>query len=157
MGKLSHRPTTLKAANAFVAAHHRHNKPPRGCKFALEAIVDGEVVGVAIVGRPVARSLDDGMTLEVLRCCVKDEAPRNVASYLYGAVRRVWQTWGGARIITYNLDTESGATLRAAGFLLVAKTRAAPAGWGRKSRERTNAAIYAAKKNRWQLDLFAGV
>ncbi len=153
-GKLTHRPATLRSAQAFVASHHRHNKAPRGAKYAIEAVFGGEVVGVCIVGRPVSRHLDDGATVEVLRCCIRPDAPRNSASYLYGAARRVWQSWGGSKVITYNLQSESGDSLRGAGFVLVAQTKSEPKGWGRKGRERATATIYAQRKNRWQLDLF---
>lgn len=79
-------PLTLRAANAFVARHHRHAGPTRGMKFALGAQQAGRLVGVAIVGRPLARALDDGATLEVLRLCTTG-AP-NACSFLYGAARR---------------------------------------------------------------------
>lgn len=32
---LSIRPLTLKQANAYVAAHHRHNKPVVGHRFSI--------------------------------------------------------------------------------------------------------------------------
>ena len=152
--KLSHRPATIRGAQAFVNVHHRHNSPPRGARFALEAVFGGEVVGVVIVGRPVARRLDDGMTCEVLRCCVRADAPRNACSYLYGAARRVWQSWGGNKVITYTLASEPGDSLRGAGFVAVAKTKREPKGWGRKGRERNVSALDGQQKTRWQLDLF---
>lgn len=135
---------------AFISTHHRHNAPPRGARFAVEAVYAGEVVGVVIVGRPVARRLDDGETCEVLRCCVRDGAPRNTPSYLYGIARRVWQAWGGKRVITYTLATESGGSLRGAGFVQVAKVKPAAGGWGRTARPRENGAIYQERKIRWQ-------
>lgn len=118
------RPLTLAAANAFVAEHHRHNKPARGCKFCLSAYVDGVLVGVCIVSRPVARALDDGLTVEVVRLCVKDGSPRNTCSYLYGAARRVWFVMGGLKVVTYTLQRESGASLRGAGWTEDAKLKA---------------------------------
>jgi hypothetical protein len=151
--KLTHRPATIRDAQAFVSEHHRHNAAPRGARFAIEALWNDEVVGVVIVGRPVARMLQDGATCEVLRCCVKDDAPRNTPSYLYGAARRVWQSWGGRRVITYTLDTEPGDSLRGAGFAPVAKTKVERGGWGRENRPRENATIYQQRKTRWQLDL----
>lgn len=157
MGKLTHRPATIRDAQAFVAAHHRHNKAPRGARFALEAVFDGEVVGVVIVGRPVSRLLDDGMTCEVVRCCVRADAPRNTPSYLYGAARRVWQSWGGGRVITYTLESEPGDSLRGAGFLAVAKTKSEPKGWGRKDRGREVSKTDGQRKTRWQIDLFETV
>lgn len=64
-------PISLAEANAFVERNHRHHGPVTGHKFsvAVANMGTGEVVGVAIVGRPVSRHLDDGWTLEVNRCC----------------------------------------------------------------------------------------
>lgn len=133
--------------------HHRHNSPPRGARFAIEAIWGGEVVGVVIVGRTVARRLDEQTTCEVLRCCVRADAPRNTPSYLYGAARRVWQSWGGQKIITYTLASEPGDSLRGAGFVAVAKTKGEPRGWGRKDRGRDVSATDGQRKVRWQMEL----
>ena len=108
-------PVSLKAANAFVAEHHRHHKPVTGHKFSLGCVQNGRLVGVAIVGRPVSRYLDDGMTLEVNRLCATGE--KNVCSFLYGAAARAARALGYGRIITYTLDTEPGTSLRAAGWL----------------------------------------
>lgn len=152
--KLTHRPATIRGAQAFVSAHHRHNAAPRGARYALEALFEGRVVGVVIVGRPVSRMLDDGATCEVLRCCVRADAPRNTPSYLYGAARRVWQSWGGQKVITYTLASEPGDSLRGAGFVAVAKTKREPKGWGRKGRGRIVSALDGQQKVRWQLDLF---
>lgn len=107
-------PVPLKEANAFVAAHHRHHKPVAGHKFSLGCVKDGQLVGVAIVGRPVSRYLDDGMTLEVNRLCSTGE--KNVCSFLYGAAARAARMLGYRKIITYTLDSEPGTTLRAAGW-----------------------------------------
>lgn len=107
-------PLPLKEANAFVAAHHRHHKPVAGHKFSLGCVKDGQLVGVAIVGRPVSRYLDDGMTLEVNRLCSTGE--KNVCSFLYGAAARAARMLGYRKIITYTLDSEPGTTLRAAGW-----------------------------------------
>ena len=76
-------PVSLAEANAFVAEHHRHHKPVRGHKFSLGCMVNGQLVGVAIVGRPVSRYLDDGLTLEVNRLCT--DGTQNACSFLYGA------------------------------------------------------------------------
>lgn len=107
-------PVTLAQAKAFVAQHHRHNKPPVGWKFGV-SVVDGcEVVGVATAGRPVARAFDDGLTLEVNRTCT--DGAKNANSMLYGAVWRAAKAMGYKRCITYTQADESGASLRAAGF-----------------------------------------
>lgn len=70
--KLELCPVTLREASAFVGQHHRHHQPPQGGLFAIACAVGGLVLGVAIVGRPVARRLDDGFTAEVTRLCVDD-------------------------------------------------------------------------------------
>jgi hypothetical protein len=94
-------PIHLREANAFVAQHHRHNKPTVGGKFAMGAAVDGKRVGVAIAGRPVCRRLDDGKTLEILRVCA-DGTP-NACSFLYSRCARIARLMGYGRIITYTL------------------------------------------------------
>lgn len=107
-------PITLKEANAFVALHHRHHRPVTGHKFSIGCSIRGELVGVAIVGRPVSRYLDDGFTLEVNRLCTTGE--KNACSFLYAAAWRAAQAMGYRKIITYTLASESGASLRAAGW-----------------------------------------
>ena len=107
-------PVSLKAANTFVAEHHRHHKPVVGHKFSIGCALDGRLVGVAIVGRPVSRHLDNGLTLEVNRLCTTGE--KNACSMLYAAAARAAKAMGYQKIITYTLDTEPGASLRAAGW-----------------------------------------
>ena len=107
-------PISLKDANAFVTAHHRHHKPVVGHKFSLGCVLNERLVGVAIVGRPVSRYLDNGRTLEVNRLCSTGE--KNVCSFLYGAAARAAKALGYEKIITYTLDTEPGTSLRAAGW-----------------------------------------
>ena len=107
-------PISLKDANAFVTAHHRHHKPVVGHKFSIGCVLNERLVGVAIVGRPVSRYLDNGRTLEVNRLCSTGE--KNVCSFLYGAAARAAKALGYEKIITYTLDTEPGTSLRAAGW-----------------------------------------
>lgn len=107
-------PVTLAAANAFVAQHHRTHKPVRGHKFSIGCTAGGQLVGVAIIGRPVSRHLDDGLTLEVNRLCT--DGTKNACSMLYAAAWRAARAIGYKKIITYTLDTESGVSLRAAGW-----------------------------------------
>ena len=105
----------LALANEFVAAHHRHSRPDVGCLFALAAWAGPlDLRGVAIVGRPKARGLDDGRTVEVTR--VATDGTRNECSALYGACCREARRRGYRRVVTYTLATESGASLRASGF-----------------------------------------
>ncbi len=124
------KPVTFKAACAFVAALHRHNKPPRGHKFSVALYKGEQMVGVAMAGRPVARSFDDGLTLEVNRTCT-DGTP-NANSMLYGAVWRAGKAMGYRRCITYTQADESGASLKAAGFVRV-KELAPRASWAESS------------------------
>jgi len=111
-------PLTVNEANAFVLAHHRHHPPVRGHKFSLGAATDEGIVAVAMLGRPVARGLDDGWTIEINRLCVAEHLARsgNAASWLLGRCRRAAAALGYRRIITYTLATESGVSLRAAGY-----------------------------------------
>lgn len=106
---------SLADANAFVARHHRHHKPVTGHKFSIGCTENGELVGVAIVGRPVSRYLDDGLTVEVNRLCTT--GAKNACSFLYGAAARAAKALGYRKIITYILETEPGTSLRAAGWV----------------------------------------
>ena len=131
-------PVDLATAKAFVAAHHRHNDPPIGHKFSIGVAKGSELVGVAIVGRPISRVIQaEGATLEVIRTAT--DGTRNANSMLYGAARRATFALGYDRLITYTQADESGASLRAAGFRVVAQ-RPARAGWDTPSRRRTNKA-----------------
>lgn len=94
--KLAVTPISLREANEFVENFHRHNKPTQGGKFAIGACFGGELVGVAIVGRPVARMLDDGVTAEVTRVCVVDHAPKNTCSFYTGGVGESGNKWVGS-------------------------------------------------------------
>ncbi len=107
-------PISFDEACAFVAAHHRHHRPPQGHKFSMAVADGGKIVGVAIVGRPVSRHLQDGWTLEVTR--VATDGTPNACSALYGACRRAAWALGYRRLITYTLPDEGGSSLRAAGY-----------------------------------------
>lgn len=107
-------PITFEEACAFIRLHHRHHLPPVGWKFGIAVNNGSAVVGVVTVGRPVARRLDDGYTLEVTRHCT--DGTRNAASILYGAAWRACKALGYKRLITYTLVSESGTSLRAAGW-----------------------------------------
>ena len=107
-------PVSLAQANEFVRQHHRHHKPVAGHKFSIGCAENGRLCAVAIVGRPVSRYLDDGFTLEVNRLC--SDGTKNACSILYAAAARAARAMGYHKIITYTLDTESGASLRAAGW-----------------------------------------
>lgn len=109
-------PVTRKQANDFVTNLHRHSRPVVGDKCAIGAEVEGILVGVAIIGRPVAAKLDDNLTAEITRVCT--DGTHNSSSFLYGAARRLAYAMGYCRVITYTLPEEGGASLRAAGFRL---------------------------------------
>lgn len=113
-------PLSLPEANAFVAAQHRHHGPVPGAKFCLAAASGETVRGVAIVGRPVARHLDDGWTLEVNRLCT--DGARNACSFLLAAAWRATRALGYRRLVTYILSDESGVSLQAAGWRCVGET-----------------------------------
>ena len=146
-------PVTLREANDFVENFHRHNgRTTRdGGKFAIGAADNGELYGVAIVGRPVARLLNDSFTAEVLRTCCRPDAPKNINSFLYGACWRAWRAMGGKRLVTYTLQSESGTSLKAAGWRVIAECAAGK--WDRKNRERRWQPIYGQDKFRWEVSV----
>lgn len=143
--KLTVVPISFAEANSFVAQHHRHHKPVVGCKFVVAVATKNEIVGVALVGRPVARALDDGWTLEVNRLCT--DGHRNACSMLYAAAWRAARALGYRKLITYTLAEEGGASLRAAGWRVVAETDGGS--WNCPSRPRVDTHPLQAKL-RWE-------
>ena len=133
--KLELQPITLKEAMRFVDLHHRHHKAPQGGKFAIGLSEAGEVIGVAIVGRPVARLLDNGYTAEVTRLCVLNGYP-NACSMLYSACWRAARAMGYKRLITYILQSEKGKSLEASGYKLVGEVDGGT--WDRAGRPRVD-------------------
>ncbi|MFJ6574064.1 XF1762 family protein [Streptomyces sp. NPDC091292] len=128
-------PVRSRQAKEFVRTWHRHHPPPAGQIFAVGAADEtGVLRAVAIVGRPVARHLDDGATLEVTRTA--SDGTRNANSLLYGASWRAAKALGYRRLITFTQESESGASLRGAGWHLIAR-RPPRAGWHTVSRPRT--------------------
>ena len=131
---LDHQPISFEEACVFVQAHHSHHPPPQGWKFGI-AVNDGaKVVGVVTVGRPVARMLDDGWTLEVTRCCT--DGTKNVASKLYGLAARAARALGYKRLITYTLKEEAGTSLFAVQWKQLYDTRGGT--WEREGRPRVD-------------------
>lgn len=114
-------PLDLGEANALVEQMHRHHRAVVGHKFSI-GVVDsgGGIVGAAIVGRPVGRGMDDGWTLEVLRCVT--DGTKNACSALYAASWRTARAMGYRRCITYVLATETGDSVKAAGWKCVGST-----------------------------------
>lgn len=138
-------PCTIRQAKDYVAQHHRHHRAPIGGLFALAAMDGDRLCGVALVGRPVARGLDDGQTAEVTRLCT--DGTRNACSKLYGRARRAALALGYRKVVTYTLPEEGGASLRGAGWKC-----AGPAGggsWDRPSRRRTDSHP-TQQKIRWE-------
>ena len=114
-------PVTLSEAFAFVNEVHRHHKAPQGGLFAVAVSSGEEVIGVAIIGRPVARRNDDSWTVEITRVAVKEGYP-NACSMLYGASWRAAKALGYKKAITYTLSTEKGTSVKAAGWKCVGST-----------------------------------
>ena len=141
-------PSSFKEAKAFVAENHRHHKPPAGMKFCLAAKDGDRLVGVAIASRPVARMLDDGLTIEVTRTCT-DGTP-NANSLLYGAVWRAAKALGYRKALTYTQEGESGASLRAAGWIKAAELSPRK-GWDTPSRARTGNGNDNVARIRWEI------
>jgi hypothetical protein len=135
----------LREANGFVAEHHRHHPPARGCLFCIGASDGVAIVGVCIVGRPMARELQDGFTAEVVRLATTGQ--RNACSMLYAAAWRAWRALGGRRLVTYTLPEEAGASLRGAGWRLIGE--AGGGSWSRAGRPRVDTAP-TQRKLRWE-------
>jgi alkylated DNA nucleotide flippase Atl1 len=140
-------PINIADARRFVNEFHRHHKAPLSAKFALGLEANGELAGVAMVGRPVARMLDDGRTAEVTRCCVREGVP-NGCSMLYGAAWRCARAMGYKRLVTYTLDTEPGSSLAASNWRVVGQ--AGGGSWSRPSRTREDNHP-TQRKMRWEI------
>jgi len=142
-------PITLKTANGFVIKHHRHHSKAQGCKFCIGVVDEkDELRGVAIVGRPVPRFLDNGLTAEVTRLCT--DGYKNACSFLYAACAKIAKHMGYGRIITYILATEKGASLRASNWTCDGSRGGG--NWNVPSRPRKNSA-YACKKVMYSINL----
>jgi hypothetical protein len=142
-------PVNRDQAFAFITLWHRHHPAPQGYRFALGVAAGPVLVGVATVGRPVARFLDDGATAEVTR--VATDGTPNACSALYGASWRAAKAMGYARGITYNQDGESGASLRAAGWTPLA-IRPPRRGWSAPSRLRDDTTYLPAGRTLWHIE-----
>lgn len=126
-------PVSFEDACEFIGAWHRHHAPPRGHKYSIGVASGTTLVGVAVVGRPVARNFDDGRTLEVTR--VATDGTKHACSMLYAAAWRAASAMGYRRLVTYTQVDESGSSLKAAGWRVVAQ-RPPRAGWSCPSRPR---------------------
>lgn len=139
-------PLTQKAARAFVNDVHRHLSYPTGdvCRVGLS--VDGELQAAAVAGRPGARMLNDGRTLEITRVASGAQPCVNASTRLYGAIRRAGLALGWKRFVTYTRCDEPGDSLRAAGFKDCGLTDGGE--WDRPSRRR-KPATQPCRKRRW--------
>lgn len=135
-------PLTLREARSYVATHHRHNGPPHAWKFGV-AVIDrrsaGGIVAVGVAGRPEARALDDGMTIEVIRVC--SDGTDNACSKAYGALCRAAKALGYRHAISYTLASEPGTSLKAAGFEVEAVCTD-ERGWDRAKRPRQEVDLF---------------
>ncbi len=113
-------PISLDDANAFVAVNHRHNDTCTGHKFSLGLYrKDGEkdkLIGVAICGRSVSFAYNGKPYIEISRVCTIESG--NNCSMLYGRCTRIAKELGYEKIITYTLESEPGASVKAANFYI---------------------------------------
>ncbi len=138
-------PCSITDAKVFIERFHSHRKPPISGLFALACAADTDICGVAIVGRPVARHLDDSWTAEVTR--VATDGTKNACSMLYAACWRAARALGYVRLISYTLASESGKCLQAAGWRIVGEVHGRS--WHCKSRPRVD--LYPLQnKIRWE-------
>lgn len=140
-------PVSFADACQFVAEWHRHHQPPIGHKFSIGIAADELLVGVAIISRPVARHLDNGQTLEVIRTATDGTPHANSA--LYGAAWRAAKALGYRRLITYTQQGESGSSLRAAGWKVIAELQPRP-GWTCPSRPREDKGTANIQRYLWE-------
>ena len=149
------RPITLREANVYVAQHHRHNLPTNGHKFSVACYDGDRLCGVAIAGQPIARKLDDGLTIEIRRVCT--DGTRNACSILYGACSRCAKEMGYKRVVTYTLISEPGSSLKAAGFKSCGEAGGVSWNMPSRPREEVQESLFgtvrkypAEKKIRWE-------
>lgn len=139
-------PLELKEANAYVDMLHRHHDPVHRDKFRIGCVDENGILhGVIQCGRPVSRHLDDGKTIEVVRCCT--DGTKNACSFLYSRMARIAKEMGYSKIITYILDFEDGTSLKASGWTLEIE-KCGGGNWNVPSRPRQTTAPTSAKQ-RW--------
>lgn len=140
-------PVRQRLAKDYVRTIHRHLPPPAGAVFCLGVVDDDDTLrGVAMVGRPVARGLDDGFTLEVNR--VASDGCPNACSKLYGAAWRAAQTLGYTRMITYTRADEPGTSVSAAGWRMIGTVKGRS--WSCPSRLRHDSPQMQIDKLAWE-------
>ncbi|WP_417436930.1 XF1762 family protein [Idiomarina abyssalis] len=157
--RLISKPITIRNANEFVKVHHRHHRPTsnNSGRWAIEAIDEcGVTQGVVIAANPVSATYMDGFTLELTRVCARIDSQKGTCSFLISRCAKIWRLMGGSCLITYTLDSESGASLRGAGWQSVAEVKPHK-DWHHKSKrdgiKRCDLPIYNQSKVRWELRL----
>jgi hypothetical protein len=146
------RPLTVKQALKWCRTTHRRLPALQGGMWCIAGERDGVLVGVAIVGRPTARLLDNGRRLQVLRVATlpgdaSESGHKGANSILYAACARAGRAMGATDMWTYIHDDEPGTSLRAAGW--IKDPVPSPGGeWSRPSRRRSPA-VEAGHKIRW--------
>jgi len=148
---LTARAISLEQANEYVTQFHRHHDAVYRDKFRIAAYCDGRMCGVVQVGRPVARLLDDGQTVEVTRLCT--DGTKDACSFLYARAAQASKALGFTKIITYILDIESGTSLKASGWVKECDTKGHT--WNHPSRPRATTAP-TCDKQRWAKVLKGG-
>ena len=142
----------LTEANGLVALWHRHHKPVQGHRFSIGAMHEGEIVGAAIVGRPVSREIDQHTVVEVTRL-VTDGMP-HACSFLYAACARAALALGYTKIQTYILESEPGTSLKAAGWTFETLTDGGDWNHSWRTGRRTDQPMV--RKQRWAKQLVMG-
>lgn len=154
------KPITIKGANLFIKENHRHHRPTsrNSGKWAI-SIIDkrtGKIIGVAIAGNPVSATYMDGYSLEITRLCVLESAPKGASSFIISKCSKIWKLMGGKRILSYTLCSESGASMKGAGWEKTGIVKPHN-NWKYKSdmdgKSRDFLEIYEMKKFRWELEL----
>ena len=141
------RPCTLKQAKEVVAEIHRHHKPPTGHRFSIKAerweeeSQEWVLCRVVVVGRPVARAIDQYNVCEVTRLAT--DGTHNACSFLYARAARAAQAMGFDFIQTYILEEESGASLRAVAWTCDGVVRKDGKGWNNRAGRRTDQPVSA--------------
>ena len=145
-----HRPISFPVARSFVRRHHAHCNPPVTWRFGQSVFNGHTMLGVIMVGNPVAAALNGRGMLEVNRLCIRRDLPRalawNAASMLYGWGAREAERRGWMHIVTYTRADEDGTSLRAAGW--VEESRVRGRGWHSSRRRRSNTNGWI-DKTRW--------
>ena len=122
-------PLRIKQANNFVYEHHRYLKPVRLAKYALGCEYEDKLVGVVLVGVPLASAYNDGYTVEVTRLCCAGFAPVNTGSFLLGGAWKVWKAMGGRKMVSYTIDELPGTCYKAAGWRADGRNKGSKQGW----------------------------